>query len=78
MAGSPYAFLNSAVAIALTTARQLPFPTVEVVKCIIAEILEGYTGAVLVLWPTIVTSLKQMLKKIIWYINAGIRGYNNW
>ena len=48
MAGSPYAFLNSAVAIALTTARQLPFPTVEVVKCIIAEILEVYAGAVLV------------------------------
>ncbi|MEM1925303.1 MAG: MIP/aquaporin family protein [Pyrobaculum sp.] len=48
LAGSPYAFINPAVAIALVAAGQVPLSAAEVVGCIIAEILGAFVGAVLV------------------------------
>jgi len=49
LAGSPYAFLNPAVAIALAAAGQVPaLSATDIVLCIIAEILGAFVGAVLV------------------------------
>jgi len=49
LAGSPYAFINPAVAIALAAAGQLPaLSATDIVLCIIAEILGAFVGAVLV------------------------------
>ncbi|MEM4489754.1 MAG: MIP/aquaporin family protein [Desulfurococcaceae archaeon] len=48
LAGSPYAFINPAVAIALVAAGQVPLSAAEVIGCIIAEILGAFVGAVLV------------------------------
>lgn len=48
LAGSPYAFINPAVAIALTAAGITPLTPVEVIGCIIAEILGAFVGAILV------------------------------
>jgi glycerol uptake facilitator protein len=49
LAGSPYAFLNPAVAIGLAAAGQLPaLSATDIVLCIIAEILGAFVGAVLV------------------------------
>jgi len=48
MAGSPYAFINPAVAIALVATGQVSLSVAEVIGCIIAEILGAFVGAVLV------------------------------
>lgn len=48
MAGSPYAFINPAVAIALAAAGQVDLTAADVVGCIVAEILGAFVGAVLV------------------------------
>lgn len=49
LAGSPYAFINPAVAIALAAAGQVPaLSATDIVLCIIAEILGAFVGAVLV------------------------------
>jgi len=48
LAGSPYGFINPAVVIALAAAGQVPLSAVEVIGCIVAEILGAFVGAVLV------------------------------